>query len=97
MFEELDEYLGKLKVPYLASLRQSTNYLRAFQRGMGDLRAAGVPGVAGLGAVGAGHEVAGEQARSQPSLSERLQAAAAVQRVTFGSRLAARQSCQALP
>ncbi len=35
MFEELDKYLGKLKVPYLASLRQSTNYLRAFQRGMG--------------------------------------------------------------
>jgi chromosome partitioning protein len=35
LFEELDKYLGKLKVPYLASLRQSTNYLRAFQRGMG--------------------------------------------------------------
>jgi chromosome partitioning protein len=35
IFEELDQYLGKLKVPYLASLRQSTNYLRAFQRGMG--------------------------------------------------------------
>jgi chromosome partitioning protein len=34
MFEELDQYLGKLKVPYLTSLRQSTNYLRAFQRGM---------------------------------------------------------------
>jgi chromosome partitioning protein len=35
LFEELDQYLGKLKVPYLASLRQSTNYLRAYQRGMG--------------------------------------------------------------
>jgi chromosome partitioning protein len=35
MYEELDQYLSKLKVPYLASLRQSTNYLRAFQRGMG--------------------------------------------------------------
>jgi chromosome partitioning protein len=35
MFEELDRYLGKLEVPYLAALRQSTNYLRAFQRGMG--------------------------------------------------------------
>ncbi|MET0986766.1 MAG: AAA family ATPase [Steroidobacteraceae bacterium] len=34
MFDELDTYLGKLKVPYLSSLRQSTNYLRAFQRGM---------------------------------------------------------------
>jgi chromosome partitioning protein len=35
MYEELDKYLGKLKLPYLTSLRQSTNYLRAFQRGMG--------------------------------------------------------------
>lgn len=35
LYEELDQYLGKLKVPYLTSLRQSTNYLRAFQRGMG--------------------------------------------------------------
>jgi chromosome partitioning protein len=35
LFEELDQYLGKLKVPYLGALRQSTNYLRAFQRGMG--------------------------------------------------------------
>src|SRR5262245_12665063 len=35
LFEELDTYLGKLKVPYLAALRQSTNYLRAYQRGMG--------------------------------------------------------------
>ena len=35
MFDELDQYLGKLKVPYLSALRQSTNYLRAYQRGMG--------------------------------------------------------------
>lgn len=35
LFEELDQYLGKLKVPYLSQLRQSTNYLRAYQRGMG--------------------------------------------------------------
>ncbi len=34
MFDELDTYLGKLKLPYLSALRQSTNYLRAFQRGM---------------------------------------------------------------
>jgi chromosome partitioning protein len=34
LFEELDAYLGKLKVPYLGCLRQSTNYLRAYQRGM---------------------------------------------------------------
>jgi len=35
LFDELDTYLGKLKVPYLTALRQSTNYLRAYQRGMG--------------------------------------------------------------
>ncbi len=35
LFEELDKYLGKLEVPYLTALRQSANYLRAFQRGMG--------------------------------------------------------------
>jgi chromosome partitioning protein len=35
IFEELDAYLGKLKVPYLTALRQSTNYLRAYQRGLG--------------------------------------------------------------
>jgi chromosome partitioning protein len=34
IFDELESYLGKLKVPYLSALRQSTNYLRAFQRGM---------------------------------------------------------------
>ncbi|HYM34348.1 MAG TPA: ParA family protein [Steroidobacteraceae bacterium] len=34
LYEELDKYLGKLKVPYLAALRQSTNYMRAYQRGM---------------------------------------------------------------
>lgn len=34
LFEELEQYLGKLKVPYLGQLRQSTNYLRAYQRGM---------------------------------------------------------------
>lgn len=35
IFEELDRYLGKLEIPYLTALRQSTNYLRAYQRGMG--------------------------------------------------------------
>ncbi|AMN48339.1 hypothetical protein ACG33_14790 [Steroidobacter denitrificans] len=34
IFDELDKYLEKLRVPYLGALRQSTNYLRAFQRGM---------------------------------------------------------------
>jgi len=35
IFEELDKYLSKVKVPYLGALRQSTNYFPAFQRGMG--------------------------------------------------------------
>jgi chromosome partitioning protein len=35
LFQELESYLGKLKIPYLTALRQSTNYLRAYQRGMG--------------------------------------------------------------
>jgi len=35
VFQELDGYLNKLRVPYVGSLRQSANYLRAYQRGMG--------------------------------------------------------------
>ena len=35
IFEELDEYLDKLKVPYLASLREAQNYIRAYTRGLG--------------------------------------------------------------
>lgn len=34
LFDELEQYLRKLKVPYLGQLRQSTNYMRAYQRGM---------------------------------------------------------------
>jgi chromosome partitioning protein len=37
IFEELDEYLKKLKVPYLGSLREAQNYVRAYSRGMGVL------------------------------------------------------------
>jgi chromosome partitioning protein len=37
IFEELDDYLKKLKVPYLASLREAQNYVRAYARGMGVL------------------------------------------------------------
>jgi chromosome partitioning protein len=37
IFEELEQYLGKLKVPYLASLREAQNYVRAYARGMGVL------------------------------------------------------------
>jgi chromosome partitioning protein len=35
IFEELDEYLSKLKVPYVATLREAQNYIRAYQRGLG--------------------------------------------------------------
>jgi chromosome partitioning protein len=35
IFEELDEYLNKLRVPYLTSLREAQNYVRAYQRGLG--------------------------------------------------------------
>lgn len=37
VYEELDTYLSKLKVPYLGSLREAQNYLRAYARGMGVL------------------------------------------------------------
>jgi len=35
IFDELDEYLSKLKAPYIASLREAQNYIRAYQRGLG--------------------------------------------------------------
>jgi len=35
IFEELDAYLTKLKVPYVATLREAQNYIRAYQRGLG--------------------------------------------------------------
>ena len=35
IFQELAEYLGKLKVPYIAKLREAQNYIRAYQRGLG--------------------------------------------------------------
>ncbi len=35
IFDELDEYLSKLKVPYIATLREAQNYIRAYQRGLG--------------------------------------------------------------
>jgi chromosome partitioning protein len=33
--QELDEYLSKLKMPYLAKLREAQNYVRAYTRGLG--------------------------------------------------------------
>lgn len=35
IFEELDEFLSKIRVPYLTSLREAQNYVRAYQRGLG--------------------------------------------------------------
>jgi chromosome partitioning protein len=35
IFDELDEYLEKLKAPYATSLREAQNYIRAYQRGLG--------------------------------------------------------------
>lgn len=37
IYEELDQYLTKLKVPYLGALREAQNYVRAYSRGMGVL------------------------------------------------------------
>jgi chromosome partitioning protein len=35
IFDELDEYLSHLNVPYIATLREAQNYIRAYQRGLG--------------------------------------------------------------
>lgn len=35
IFDELDEYLTRLRVPYVASLREAQNYVRAYTRGLG--------------------------------------------------------------
>jgi chromosome partitioning protein len=35
IFEELDEYLSKTRVPYLTALREAQNYVRAYTRGLG--------------------------------------------------------------
>ncbi|MEX2496091.1 MAG: ParA family protein [Woeseia sp.] len=35
IFDELDEYLTTARVPYLASLREAQNYVRAYTRGLG--------------------------------------------------------------
>ena len=35
IFDDLDEYLTKVRVPYIASLREAQNYVRAYTRGIG--------------------------------------------------------------
>ncbi len=35
IFDELDEYLTRAKVPYIAALREAQNYVRAYTRGLG--------------------------------------------------------------
>ena len=35
IWDELDEYLSKTRVPYIAALREAQNYIRAYTRGLG--------------------------------------------------------------
>jgi len=35
IWDELDEYLDKTRVPYIAALREAQNYVRAYTRGLG--------------------------------------------------------------
>ena len=35
IFDDLDEYLTKVKAPYVAALREAQNYVRAYTRGLG--------------------------------------------------------------
>jgi chromosome partitioning protein len=35
IFETLDEYLSEMRVPYVATLRDAQNYVRAYTRGLG--------------------------------------------------------------
>lgn len=35
IFEELDEFLTKVKAPYITALREAQNYVRAYTRGLG--------------------------------------------------------------
>ena len=37
IFDELDEYLTRVRVPYIAALREAQNYIRAYTRGLGIL------------------------------------------------------------
>jgi len=35
IWDDLDEYLTKAKIPYIAALREAQNYIRAYTRGLG--------------------------------------------------------------
>jgi len=35
IFDELDDFLAGIKVPYIATLREAQNYIRAYTRGLG--------------------------------------------------------------
>ena len=35
IFDDLDEYLTKARIPYIAALREAQNYVRAYTRGIG--------------------------------------------------------------
>ena len=35
VFDELDKFLDSIKVPFIATLRDAQNYIRAYSRGLG--------------------------------------------------------------
>ena len=35
IFDELDDYLENYKIPYIATLRETHNYIKSFQKGIG--------------------------------------------------------------
>jgi len=35
IFEQLDEFLDELRIPYIATFREAQNYIRAYSRGLG--------------------------------------------------------------
>jgi len=35
IFEELDDYLRRMRIPYVAAFREAQNYIRAYTRGLG--------------------------------------------------------------
>jgi chromosome partitioning protein len=35
IFEQLDEYLNGMRIPYIAAFREAQNYIRAYTRGLG--------------------------------------------------------------
>ena len=63
IYEELDQYLSKLKVPYLGEPARSAELCARLRPGHGRARASRVPGLARLEAVAADRRVARQQAQ----------------------------------